>query len=104
MRRDQLTDMTAPRSTGDVSTYLLVQTESHVDLAELVSGFHQLPGVINAVQVVGPYDVIAEASADSEDVRAALSAAVAGIPGVMRVVAMPTNTGANRTDDTPWAA
>jgi hypothetical protein len=100
----ELTDFTTPTSTDAVATYLLVQAESDVDLAKLVSGVHGLPGVVNATRVIGPYDVIAEASIRSEQTRASLAAAVAGIPGVMRVLTMPTGSSAGETDDTSWAA
>lgn len=107
-----MTDLTTPPTRpqegrprrGDVATYLLVQAESQVDLAGLVADVNGLPEVISAMQVVGPYDVIAQAGGRSEETRASLTAAVAGIPGVMRVVAMPTGSEAGRTDDTPWAA
>jgi hypothetical protein len=105
MRRvTELTEMTPPTSTGEVAAYVLVQAESDVDLAKLVSGMHGLPGVVSATRVIGPYDVIAEASIRSEETRASLASAVAGIPGVMRVVTMPTGSSAGQTDDSSWAA
>lgn len=91
-------------SSRDVATYFLVQADSQVDLAGLVTDVHRLPGVMTARRVVGPYDVIAEASGHSEETRASLAAAVAGIPGVIRVVTMPSASKAGQTDDSPRAA
>lgn len=91
-------------SARDVATYFLVQADSQVDLGGLVADVHRLPGVITAMRVVGPYDVIAEASGRSDETRASLAAEVAGIPGVIRVVTMPTSAGAGQSDDSTWAA
>ena len=91
-------------SVGEVATYFLVQTENMVDMTDLVSNMSRLPGVITATRVVGPYDVIANAGGDSEETRAALTGAVASLPGVTRVVTMPTASTAGGAGDTSRAA
>lgn len=94
-----------PTSAFDgVGTYFLVQVENQIDMADLVSEMQGLPGVVSATRVVGPYDVITEARGRGKDIRDELAAALSKIPGVIRVVTMPTATSKDGSDDSSWAA
>ncbi|WP_062205845.1 Lrp/AsnC family transcriptional regulator [Streptomyces sp. NBRC 109706] len=72
-----------------VQAYILIQTEvgRASTVADVISG---LPGVIQAEDVTGPYDVIARAEAESVDELGRLVVAkVQGVPGITRTLTCP---------------
>ncbi|UED86852.1 Lrp/AsnC family transcriptional regulator [Streptomyces profundus] len=72
-----------------VQAYILIQTEvgRASIVAEEISG---LPGVIQADDVTGPYDVIVRAEAESVDELGRLVVAkVQGVPGITRTLTCP---------------
>jgi DNA-binding Lrp family transcriptional regulator len=72
-----------------VQAYILIQTEvgKASTVAEVISG---VPGVIQAEDVTGPYDVIVRAQADSVDELGRLVVArVQGVEGITRTLTCP---------------
>ncbi|NMN94383.1 Lrp/AsnC ligand binding domain-containing protein [Antrihabitans stalactiti] len=68
-----------------VEAFILVQTD--VGKASQVAGkIALLPGIRTAEDVVGPYDVIARASADSDSALAEVVTAVQAIDGITRTL------------------
>ncbi|MBA3905264.1 MAG: Lrp/AsnC ligand binding domain-containing protein [Pseudonocardiales bacterium] len=72
-----------------VQAYILVQTE--VGKAAAVAGeIAEIPGVISAEDVTGPYDVIVRAEADDVDKLGQLVVArVQGVGGITRTLTCP---------------
>ncbi|MQS07915.1 Lrp/AsnC family transcriptional regulator [Streptomyces alkaliphilus] len=72
-----------------VQAYILIQTEvgKASTVADVIS---ELPGVVQAEDVTGPYDVIARAEADSVDELGRLVVAeVQRVPGITRTLTCP---------------
>ncbi|GAB3123262.1 Lrp/AsnC ligand binding domain-containing protein [Streptomyces calidiresistens] len=72
-----------------VQAYILIQTEvgKASTVADVIS---KLPGVLQAEDVTGPYDVIARAEADSVDELGRLVVAeVQRVPGITRTLTCP---------------
>lgn len=72
-----------------VKTYILIQTE--VGKANSVAAaIKQIPGVIMAEGVIGPYDVIMSAEAPSmEDFGRAILSKVQAVPGITQTLTCP---------------
>ncbi|MFP3915220.1 MAG: Lrp/AsnC family transcriptional regulator [Actinomycetota bacterium] len=72
-----------------VQAYVLIQTE--VGKAALVADeVREIPGVDNADDVTGPYDVIVKASADDVDALGKLVVAkIQAIEGITRTLTCP---------------
>jgi DNA-binding Lrp family transcriptional regulator len=72
-----------------VEAYVLIQTE--VGKAALVADeVRNIPGVTNADDVTGPYDVIVKASADDVDALGKLVVArIQAIEGITRTLTCP---------------
>jgi DNA-binding Lrp family transcriptional regulator len=72
-----------------VQAYILIQTEvgkAHA-VAEVIS---EVPGVIKAEDVTGPYDVIVRAEAASvDDLGRLVVAQVQRVPGITRTLTCP---------------
>ncbi|MGW7295670.1 Lrp/AsnC family transcriptional regulator [Streptomyces xiamenensis] len=72
-----------------VQAYILIQTEvgKASAVAEVIS---QVPGVITAEDVTGPYDVIVRAEAPSvDDLGRLVVAQVQQVPGITRTLTCP---------------
>ena len=72
-----------------VQAYILIQTEvgKASTVAETIS---KIPGVIQAEDVTGPYDVIVRAQADNVDELGRLVAAhIQSVPGITRTLTCP---------------
>lgn len=72
-----------------VAAYVLVQTEvgKAADVARAVA---EMPGVLRADDVTGPYDVVVQVEADGVDALGALVVAgVQSIPGITRTLTCP---------------
>jgi len=72
-----------------VAAYVLVQTEvgKAADVAKAVA---EMPGVLRADDVTGPYDVVVQVEADGVDALGALVVAgVQSIPGITRTLTCP---------------
>ncbi|HET6634443.1 MAG TPA: Lrp/AsnC ligand binding domain-containing protein [Streptomyces sp.] len=72
-----------------VQAYILIQTEvgKASTVAEVIAG---VPGVIQAEDVTGPYDVIVRAQADTVDELGRLVVArVQGVEGITRTLTCP---------------
>jgi DNA-binding Lrp family transcriptional regulator len=72
-----------------VRAYVLIQTEvGHA--ARVVAAVRDLPGVVAADDVTGPYDVIVSAEADSvDDLGRMVVSRVQLIPGITRTLTCP---------------
>jgi DNA-binding Lrp family transcriptional regulator len=72
-----------------VQAYILVQTE--VGRAAAVAGqINDLPGVLSAEDVTGPYDVIVRTEADSmDDLGRLIVARIQVIEGITRTLTCP---------------
>jgi DNA-binding Lrp family transcriptional regulator len=72
-----------------VQAYILIQTE--VGKASTVAGtIGRLPGVIQAEDVTGPYDVIVRAEADTvDDLGRMVVAKVQQVDGITRTLTCP---------------
>jgi DNA-binding Lrp family transcriptional regulator len=72
-----------------VQAYILIQTE--VGKASAVAGvISGLPGVIQAEDVTGPYDVIVRAEADSvDDLGKMVVARIQQVEGITRTLTCP---------------
>jgi DNA-binding Lrp family transcriptional regulator len=67
-----------------IKAYILVQTEVGAS-AEVTTAIRDLPGVIAAQDVAGPYDVIAEVEAATvQDLGRGVIAAVQAVPRITR--------------------
>ncbi|MCW2497712.1 Lrp/AsnC ligand binding domain-containing protein [Jatrophihabitans sp.] len=72
-----------------VNAYILIQTEVG-KAAQVASAIAALPGVTNAEDVTGPYDVIVRAEAETVDELGKLVVAnVQAIPGITRTLTCP---------------
>lgn len=71
-----------------VSAYVLVQTEAG-QAAEVARRMREVPGVSRADDVLGPYDVVVQCSAEDADQLGHLVATV--LPGVSGVTRTLTN-------------
>jgi DNA-binding Lrp family transcriptional regulator len=72
-----------------VTAYILVQTElgQAADVARRVS---EIPGVLSADDVTGPYDVIVKAEAqDIDQLGRLVVSAIQAIPGITRTLTCP---------------
>jgi DNA-binding Lrp family transcriptional regulator len=72
-----------------VTAYILVQTElgQAADVARRVS---EIPGVLSADDVTGPYDVIVKAEAqDIDQLGRLVVSAIQSIPGITRTLTCP---------------
>ena len=72
-----------------VNAYILIQTEvgKAATVAEAIAA---LPGVTNAEDVTGPYDVIVRAEAETVDELGKLVVAnVQSVPGITRTLTCP---------------
>jgi DNA-binding Lrp family transcriptional regulator len=72
-----------------VQAYILIQTEvgKASAVAEVIS---QIPGVIHAEDVTGPYDVIVRAQADTvDDLGRLVVAKVQQVDGITRTLTCP---------------
>ena len=72
-----------------VQAYILIQTEVGKDstVAELIG---KIPGVIQAEDVTGPYDVIVRAQADTvDDLGRMVVAKVQQVDGITRTLTCP---------------
>jgi DNA-binding Lrp family transcriptional regulator len=80
------------RASGDpagVHAYILIQTEVG-KAAAVAAEIAQLPGVTNAEDVTGPYDVIVRATATTMDELGKLVVArVQGVAGITRTLTCP---------------
>ncbi len=72
-----------------VQAYILIQTE--VGKASAVAGtISQIPGIIQAEDVTGPYDVIVRAQADTvDDLGRMVVAKVQQVDGITRTLTCP---------------
>jgi DNA-binding Lrp family transcriptional regulator len=72
-----------------VNAYILIQTEVG-KAAVVVAAIAQLPGITQAEDVTGPYDVIVRAEADSvDDLGKMVVARVQQVPGITRTLTCP---------------
>ncbi|MGH8862033.1 MAG: Lrp/AsnC ligand binding domain-containing protein [Jatrophihabitantaceae bacterium] len=72
-----------------VNAYILIQTEvgKAASVAEAIAA---LPGVTNAEDVTGPYDVIVRAEAETvDDLGKLVVANVQSVPGITRTLTCP---------------
>lgn len=72
-----------------MKTFILIQAEPQSDVASVVARVADIPGVDWAEPVRGPFDVIAQATADVD------LASVTGVSGVLHALASPTIEPAN---------
>ena len=72
-----------------VSAYILIQTEVG-KASGVVAAVRELPGVVQADDVTGPYDVIARAEADTVDALGRMVVSkVQMIDGITRTLTCP---------------
>ncbi|HZG88726.1 MAG TPA: Lrp/AsnC ligand binding domain-containing protein [Pseudonocardia sp.] len=72
-----------------VQAYILVQTEVG-KAAAVATAISDIPGVISAEDVTGPYDVIVRAeSADVDQLGQLVVAKVQGVAGITRTLTCP---------------
>ncbi len=72
-----------------VNAYILIQTEVG-KAALVVAAIAKLPGITQAEDVTGPYDVIVRAEADSvDDLGKMVVARVQQVPGITRTLTCP---------------
>ena len=72
-----------------VSAYILIQTEVG-KAASVAAEIRNLPGVANAEDVTGPYDVIVRAEAATvDDLGKLVVANVQGVAGITRTLSCP---------------
>ena len=72
-----------------VQAYILVQTEVG-KAAAVATHIRDIPGVISAEDVTGPYDVIVRAeAADVDQLGQLVVAKVQGTPGITRTLTCP---------------
>ncbi len=72
-----------------VQAYILVQTEVG-KAAEVAVSINEIPGVTQAEDVTGPYDVIVRAEADNmDDLGRLVVAKVQAVSGITRTLTCP---------------
>lgn len=72
-----------------VHAYILVQTEVG-KAAAVAAAISEIPGVVSAEDVTGPYDVVVRAQADDVDQLGQLVVAqVQGVNGITRTLTCP---------------
>jgi DNA-binding Lrp family transcriptional regulator len=72
-----------------VNAYILIQTEVG-KAASVAEAIAQLPGVTNAEDVTGPYDVIVRAEAETvDDLGKLVVANVQAVAGITRTLTCP---------------
>ena len=72
-----------------VSAYILIQTEVG-KAADVAAAVGEIPGVVTAEDVTGPYDVIARAESDDVDQLGRMVVSkVQLIPGITRTLTCP---------------
>ncbi len=72
-----------------VQAYILIQTEVG-QAADVAGRIRDIPGVISAEDVTGPYDVVVRAEANSVDELGKLVVArVQGVEGITRTLTCP---------------
>jgi DNA-binding Lrp family transcriptional regulator len=72
-----------------VQAYILIQTEVG-RAAEVAGAIGALPGVVQADDVTGPYDVIARAEAPNvDDLGRLVAAEIQSVPGITRTLTCP---------------
>ena len=72
-----------------VHAYILVQTEVG-KAAAVAAAISEIPGVVSAEDVTGPYDVVVRAQADDVDQLGQLVVAqVQGVSGITRTLTCP---------------
>jgi DNA-binding Lrp family transcriptional regulator len=73
----------------EVSAYILVQTELG-KAAEVAAALAELPGVIAADDVTGPYDVIVRATAsDIDELGRMVASRLQAVDGITRTLTCP---------------
>lgn len=73
-----------------MEAYVLIQTEPGRRAAQVASSIRELPGVLSADDVSGPYDVIVRVSAEDLDALGRLVLKeLQGLPGVTRTLTCP---------------
>jgi DNA-binding Lrp family transcriptional regulator len=87
--RTQLVSSVEARTHVTVNAYILIQTEVG-KAAQVSSAIAKLPGVTQAEDVTGPYDVIVRAEAATVDELGKLVVAnVQTVPGITRTLTCP---------------
>ena len=72
-----------------VQAYILIQTEV-ASSARVAEAVREIPGVTQADDVTGPYDVIVQAEADDVDALGKMVVAkVQSVPGITRTLTCP---------------
>ncbi|WP_106398005.1 Lrp/AsnC ligand binding domain-containing protein [Actinocorallia populi] len=72
-----------------VQAYILIQTEVG-RAAEVAGAVGALPGVVQADDVTGPYDVIVKAAAPNmDDLGRLVAAEIQTVPGITRTLTCP---------------
>lgn len=72
-----------------VQAYVLIQTEVGVS-TRVSAAITDMPGVTEASDVTGPYDIVARVEADSmDDLGRLVIARVQAIPGITRTLTCP---------------
>jgi DNA-binding Lrp family transcriptional regulator len=72
-----------------VQAYILIQTEVG-KAAAVAKAINELPGVANAEDVTGPYDVIVRAEAKNvDDLGKLVVARIQGVEGITRTLTCP---------------
>lgn len=72
-----------------VQAYILIQTEvgKAADVVQKIAG---MPGVVQAEDVTGPYDVIVRAESDNmDDLGKMVVARIQGVDGITRTLTCP---------------
>jgi len=73
----------------DVAAYILIQTELG-EAAAVAGAVAEVPGVVTAEDVTGPYDVIVKAEAANVDELGKLVVSrIQSIPGITRTLTCP---------------
>jgi len=72
-----------------LQAYILIQTEVG-KAAQVAAAIAEIPGVISAEDVTGPYDVIVRAEAATvDDLGKLVVAAIQWLPGITRTLTCP---------------
>ena len=72
-----------------VEAYILVQTEVG-KAADVASHIGKIPGVTQAEDVTGPYDVIVRAQSDNvDDLGRLVTTQIQAVPGITRTLTCP---------------
>jgi DNA-binding Lrp family transcriptional regulator len=81
--------LSPPREDVMVHAYILVQTEVG-KAAEVAARISEIPGVTQAEDVTGPYDVIVRAQAENvDDLGRLVVAQIQGVDGITRTLTCP---------------